>query len=152
VSLQLRTWYALAPIALLGCATAYRNEAGSSITGGGFREEGPGKLVKVGFSGNSFIDGRTTDQYALFRAAEYAQASGKPYFVVYKSMRDAAKDRRASEANVGFVGGKPQAFVWVRLLDEDASQAMETAAVLKRRDEVLAAGTSTPDAKDEVTR
>jgi hypothetical protein len=44
-------------LTLAGCATGYNDLKNPlSLTGGYWDEPGPGKLVKVGFAGNAFIE------------------------------------------------------------------------------------------------
>jgi hypothetical protein len=121
---------AAAALALSGCATAYRSEA-TPLSDGGFQSDGPGHLVRVGFAGNGFISARNVRRYALFRAAEYADSQHKPYFLLYPTLLDAAKDAPGAEPSVGMVGGKPRAIAYLLLLDQKEPQALETAALLE---------------------
>lgn len=139
----------LAPLILLACATPYRNEARSSLTGGAFRDEGPGKLVRIGFSGNGYTKSATVAQYAVFRAAELAQERGKPYFLLYRNLRDGAADRPSGTPNVGIVGGHPTALGYVLLLDQQRPNAIETASVLRQRDALLAAESRAQEQEEE---
>lgn len=136
MSISPRALSLVVPLALLGCATSYENAHASS------RQEGPGKLIKIGFSANGYTENAKAMQYALFRAAEAAQESGKPFFIIYKTMRDAAADRAADEPNLGIVGNRPEAFAFVMLLDQKRPHAKDTAELLKQRDQALASTTT----------
>jgi hypothetical protein len=127
---MVRLAVAAAALAAAGCATAYRNDAASSFTGGGFQGDGPGHLVRIGFSGNGYTSVETVRRYALFRAAEYAKAQGKPYFLLYPRLLDAARDAPGDLPSVGTVGGKSMAVAFVLLLDQEEPRALQTSAIL----------------------
>jgi hypothetical protein len=122
-------WVMAAALVVSGCATAYRNDA-TSLTGGGAKTKGPGRLVRVVFYGNGLTPSFTIARYAVFRAAEYAHAKGKPYFVLYPTITEAAMDRPANGPAVMNLGGKTMATTYVLALDKAAPGALETAELL----------------------
>ena len=113
--------------ALSGCATQYQ---GVGVTGGHFEANGPGKLVKVTFSGNGFITADKVQQYAMYRCAEVAQQGGRAHFVIYDSLMAAAAEQPSRQPRVGTLGGKPTAFAFLLPLDAPRAGSLETKAVL----------------------
>jgi hypothetical protein len=130
---------AFAALLLQGCApTSYLQERGGGFSaGGGYRLRGPGKLVKVGFEGFGAKEEAMVQRYAVFRAAEFAQAEQKPWFQLFRSLGDVLRDRPVYGPGVGMMGAKPHAFAFVLLLDEPRPKAKKTADVLA---EMKAAG------------
>jgi nucleotide-binding universal stress UspA family protein len=125
-------WMVAATLMVSGCTTAYRGQYGKSLKGGGTRTQGPGRLARVAFYGNGFTSASVIAQFAVFRAAEYAHAQGKPYFLLYPTLIAAAMDQPASSPAVGLVGGKAQATAYVLPIEEPAPGALETAALLAK--------------------
>ncbi|MGB3461333.1 CC0125/CC1285 family lipoprotein [Rhodanobacter lindaniclasticus] len=114
---------AMVAAALLGgCATGYHSDKGviRGYTGGYWEQPGPGELLKVGFSGNGYIDRDTTHAYLMYRCAELALQRHKPYFRLYESLPDAIRDRPSMDLTVGRVAGAMGDWVFV-LFDQDYS-------------------------------
>lgn len=111
-----------------GCATQYQS---MGFTGGHATAQAPGKLKRVVFSGNGYTTADLTQTYATYRCAEVAQASNKPYFIMYESLFAAAADRPSSTPRVGLVQNKPSSTVFMLMLDIPRPGRLETAAVLR---------------------
>lgn len=129
-------------LALGGCATPYK----SLGLGGGYQDSnGPGHLERVDFAGNGYSDPEKMKVFALYRAAETAQARKKEFFVMYDSLISAARDRPSEMPRVGTIGGFPWAFAFVRFTDQNVTGANNTAEILKRYAEAVKS--SVPDQK-----
>lgn len=126
-------------LSLAGCATSYQSGA-YSYTGGHFEEKGPGKLEKISFSANGFTDFAVTEKYAIYRAAEVAKAKGKPYFIMYDSLYNAAREVPSFRPRLGWVQNKPTATSFVLLLDKPRRGAQQTDKVLDELKDVIATG------------
>lgn len=124
--------FAFAALVLGACAaTPYVQERhGGLLVGGGYRLQGPGKVVKVGFVGRNTAEEAMVQRYAVYRAAEFAQAEQKPWFLLFKSLGDVLRDRPAYGPSLGTMAGVPHAFAYVLLLDEQRPKARKTADVL----------------------
>lgn len=119
---------------LTGCATQYQS---SGLTGGHMESIGPGHLQRIDFSGNGYSDASKMRVFALYRAAEAAQAQHKPYFVIYDSLLSAARNRPSEMPRVGSIGGKPWAYAFVKYHEVSVDGANETAVVLKKYAEAV---------------
>lgn len=121
-------------LALTGCATGYHSATNPllGLTGGYWDQKGPGSLIKVGFSGNGFIDRDKVATYLLYRSAEVAQREGGTHFLFYTSLPDAVADKRSSERSVGTLGGKPATYAYILLAQADEAQALSAAEVIAR--------------------
>ncbi len=139
-----RVMGAVVLLATTGCATAYRNEAASSITGGGLRDEGPGHLVRIGFSGNGYTSAEKASRFTLYRAAEYARAHGKRFFLLYPTLVDAARNRPGSTPTVGMVGGKPIVTTYVLLVDGEEPEALDATPLLEELERDQGGGPKPP--------
>jgi hypothetical protein len=111
-----------------GCATQYQS---IGITGGHQDSIGPGHLERIDFSGNGYSEPGKMKVFALYRAAEAAQAKKKPFFVLYDSLLSAAQNRPSEMPRVGTLGGKPWAYAFVKFQDQKVAGANDTAEVLK---------------------
>ena len=125
---------ALLAVALAGCATGYHSATNPllGLSGGYWDQKGPGSLIKVGFSGNGFIDRDKVATYLLYRCAEVAQREGGTHFVFYTSLPDAVADKRSSERSVGTLGGKPSTYAYIILARADETQALSAEEVITR--------------------
>lgn len=125
---------AMAALALSGCATGYRsiNTPLLGFSGGYWEQRGPGQLIKVGFSGNGFIDAATVSDYLLYRCAEVAQREGSTHFVLYTNLPAAISDRRSSDRHVFTTFGKPDGHAYILLVPADAPSALSVQEVLDR--------------------
>lgn len=134
----------LAAMLLGGCATGYHDAANPILgyTGGYWDAPGPGQLIKVGFSGNGFIKKEQVGIYVLYRCAEVAQSHGKDYFVMYDNLPAAILDKRSAERNVGTLGGKPSAYVYILLRDQDGVDVLSAKAILDKRKQAESAETA----------
>lgn len=112
-----------------GCATTY-GTGKIGLTGGAMATTATPRLQKVIFYGNGFTSPDIAQKYALFRAAEYARDQGKPWFLMYATLTDAALDRTTLLPNLGSVDNKPAAFAYVRLLDQEQPNATRTDDIL----------------------
>ena len=115
----------------VGCATPYQSGA-LSFTGGHNAVTGPGKLVRIDFAGNGFIDNETAEIYAYYRCAEYTKEQGKNFFLLYGSLTDAAKDKRGNKVSLGLVGSKPVAYAYILLRDEPESLYKYPESIIKK--------------------
>lgn len=115
-------------LALGGCGTPYK----SLGLGGGYQDStGPGHLERVDFAGNGYSDPEKMKVFALYRAAETAQARKKGFFVMYDSLFKAARNQPSDMPRVGTIGGFPWAFAFVRFTDQNVPGAKNTAETLK---------------------
>jgi hypothetical protein len=115
-------------LALGGCGTPYK----SLGLGGGYQDSnGPGHLERVDFAGNGYSEPEKMKVFALYRAAETAQARNKGFFVMYDSLFNAARNRPSDMPRVGTIGGFPWAFAFVRFSDQNVAGAKNTAETLK---------------------
>ncbi|WP_143606055.1 CC0125/CC1285 family lipoprotein [Variovorax sp. 54] len=121
-------------LALAGCGTPYK----SLGLGGGYQDSnGPGHLERVDFAGNGYSEPEKMKVFALYRAAETAQAKKKEFFVMYDSLLNAARNRPSEMPRVGTIGGFPWAFAFVRFSNQDIAGANSTAEILKRYAEAV---------------
>jgi hypothetical protein len=124
---------------LIACPVPYERASDNKPTG--FTDyEGAGKLVTVSFVGNGFTSPQVVEQYAIYRAAEVANAKGKPYFVMYRSLLDAARDVPSRHPCTGMAYASPVATSFILLLDEPRPGAQRTAEVLDQLKDVIATG------------
>jgi hypothetical protein len=130
-------WVLAGALVLGGCATQYQS---AGLTGGHRDGHGPGKLEMVQFMGNGYITQELTQKYALYRSAEVARAKGKPYFVLYDSLRSAARGIPDTIPQVGQIQGKPTATAFLLLLDAPRPGARDTQATLDELRDVVATG------------
>ena len=133
-------FYRLATLAacfsLTACATSYQSAAGS-LTGGHNERKGPGNLELVEFYGNGYTSLALAEQYTTYRCAEVAQAKGKPYFIMYDTLNNAARDIPSFRPLVGSIQNKPHAVSFVLLLDAPRRGALETKTVLADLKQVI---------------
>lgn len=130
-----KTMSALLFVLLAGCATSYQD---AGLTGGHFEKKGPGQLEVVYFSANGYSDSQVVMIYAIYRCAEVARKKHKPYFVIYDSLSDAARDRVSQNPVMGWVQNKPVATAYVLFLDQSRHGAQDTQEVLNRyRDTII---------------
>ena len=115
-------------LALTACGTQYQS---IGLAGGHQESAGPGHLERVDFYGNGYTEPGQTKVFALYRAAETAQAKKMSYFVMYDSLLSAAAHRPSEMPRVGTLGGKPWAYAYVLFLNEKVPGANNTAEVLK---------------------
>ncbi len=127
-------------ILLTGCATQYQSVG---MTGGHRDMAGPGKLEMVQFLANGYTSEALTEKYALYRCAEVAKAKGKPFFMLYTSLLNAARDRPSANPQVGIMQGKPAATAFVLLLDAPRPGVHDTQATLDELRDVIATGNLT---------
>lgn len=132
----------IAATMLSACATGYHDASNPILgyTGGYWDAPGPGQLLKVGFSGNGFSKKEQVGTYLLYRCAEVAADHGKDYFVMYENLPAAIRDRRSTERVVGTLGGKPNAYVYILLRDEDGVNVMSAKAILDKKKQAESAG------------
>lgn len=122
---------------LTGCATQYGS---SGFTGGYSEKRLNDRLLKVDFSGNSYITADKVQMYALYRCAELARDAKKPYFLLYDSLTAAARGIPASQPRAGMLGTKPAAFALMALEDVARPGAQEVSVVLARLGPLVHAG------------
>lgn len=131
--------------ALSACATGYHSASNPilGLSGGYWDHPGPGRLIKVGFSGNGFITREKVSTYLLFRCAEVARREGGSHFVFYTSLPDAIGDKRSSERTVGALGGKPSTYAYILVVPPDEQQALSVDEVITRLGPIVKPDTST---------
>lgn len=115
--------------AVCACATPYQSIA-HSYTGGFLDGLRVGKLEKISFYGNGYIDATTVGTYTLYRCAEVAKSKGKPYFLLYENLYRASLAWPSESPTIGVVGSKPAGIAFVLFLDHPAPGAKETQKVL----------------------
>lgn len=121
-------------VALSGCATGYHSATNPilGLSGGYWDQKGPGSLIKVGFSGNGFIEREKVATYLLYRCAEVARREGGTHFLFYTSLMDAVADKRSSERIVSTLGGKPATYAYIVLTQAEEQQALSADEVIAR--------------------
>ncbi|CAN7210303.1 hypothetical protein LJR143_000567 [Pseudoxanthomonas sp. LjRoot143] len=124
---------------LSACATGYHSASNPilGLTGGYWDQPGPGRLIKVGFSGNGYITPDKVATYLLFRCAEVAQREGGSHFIFYTSLPDAIDDRRSSERKVNALGGKPATYAYILVVPGEEPDALSAADVISRLEPVV---------------
>ncbi|WP_420474899.1 CC0125/CC1285 family lipoprotein [Noviherbaspirillum sp. ST9] len=127
---------ALAAAVLGGCATTYQDARNPflGMAGGYWDLPGPGELIKVGFSGNSYIERDKVSDFLLRRCAELTKKSGKEYFALYKNLPDAVQDKRSARKVTTTIIGKPNAHVYILTFDKDGSGLLNASEILERFD------------------
>lgn len=113
-----------------GCATAYQSGQ-FSYTGGYIDLPVNDQMRKVVFYANGFTGVETAVKYARFRCAELAEAAGKPYFIMYPSLEDAAIGRTSRVPSAGNIGNKPAAYAFLTLSDESKLGSIKTSEVIE---------------------
>ncbi|MFZ6680072.1 hypothetical protein [Undibacterium sp. Tian12W] len=117
----------LSSVFVTGCAIPLQN---SGMNGGYIEAPGPGKLEQVTFSGIVYIEPGRVLANVNYRVAEIAKSKNKPYFLMYRTLSDAALGLPASSSIVGWMGMKPTASVFALYLDESQPGALKTSTVL----------------------
>ncbi len=117
-----------------GCATGYHSQSNpiAGFTGGYWDQKGPGRLIKVGFDGNSYIERDKVGTYLLYRCAEVAQREGSNYFVMYSSLPAAIMDKRSSGRTVATTGGKPSTYAYILLMDQEGPGVLSVKDTIER--------------------
>lgn len=123
-----------------GCATGYQDATNPLLgwAGGYWDLKGPGKLTKVGFSGNGYIKREKVGEFLLLRCAEVAKREGMSHFVIFNHLPAAIKDQRVKQDEINdigtfsTVGGKPSAFVYILAQPESANDALNADELIKR--------------------
>lgn len=110
-----------------GCATPYKAHG---IAGGYGSITGFGKLDRVYFGGNGYTDLSTAKKYALYRAAEISRKNNKPYFLIYETLNDAARNNFAREPAGFLLKNFPAAEAFVVGVDQPQPGSLSTEAVL----------------------
>ena len=115
---------------LAGCATPYSGNFLTAFTGGFTEGDAPGDLVAISFSGNGFISAETVSAYTMYRSAEYTIEQGGTHFVAYNNLVDAAVNNMADTPHIGTIGGKPNATLYILVLDHSEVGAFVAADVM----------------------
>ncbi len=114
-----------------GCATSYQNST-FSISGGYSNQKVTKSLEKISFTGNAYTKTDVVIKYALYRSAEFANENNKPYFLMFASLRHAAKLIPTAMPIFGSIGKKTIAYSYVLLLDENQTGARSTAEIMEQ--------------------
>lgn len=120
---------------LTACASAYESRTANRFRGvqGGYEEEaGPGKLIKVSYTGTLGVGVHMAAHYVLYRSAEIAQREGKPYFALYRDLPSALQDRRSQKSDFSTLHGHAFSYAYILPLETDAEGLLSAAAVLKQ--------------------
>lgn len=125
---------AMIAVALCGCATGYHDARNPilGIAGGYWDEPGPGRLLKVGFSANSFSRNEMVENFLLYRCAEVAKREGASHFVLYATLPDAVADKRSSGRTVKSTFGKPATFAYILPVPAGEPSALSSAELIAR--------------------
>jgi hypothetical protein len=121
---------------LSGCATQGQ---GYRMIDEHVEQVGSGELHLV-TSGDGYTSPELAQNYILYRCAELAQSHNKPFFIMYDTLVDAARERPTSTPLNGLVLGKPIGSTFVLLLDARRPSAKRTSAVLEELKKTVAAG------------
>ncbi|RSZ57864.1 hypothetical protein HF313_24310 [Massilia atriviolacea] len=126
---------ALAPLMLSACGSDYRprNVIGLRGLDGGYEEEpGPGKLIKVSYTGPSSATVYMAANAVLYRSAEITQREGKAYFALYNDLPSAMKDRRSEKTVFSTIGGRAFSSAYIIPFAENAPGLLSAAEVIAR--------------------
>lgn len=91
-----------------------------------------GRLTKITFYGNSYLNQEKAQIYALYRSAEYAQLAKKNYFILYPTLYAASKGQYIHMPVVALSGVSPHAYSYVYLSDSYIPGAHKTSDVLQQ--------------------
>lgn len=130
-----KLWTAIGLMAALsGCATGYHSATNPILgyTGGYWDAKGPGRLIKVGFSGNAFIKEDVVEKYLLYRCAEVTRREGGTHFVLYSSLPNAIRDVRSAEREARSLGGKPYTWAYIDIVAAGTANAHSAEDVITR--------------------
>ncbi|HEX8613176.1 MAG TPA: hypothetical protein VF800_17950 [Telluria sp.] len=126
---------ALLAIALPACTSGYESRTANLFRGvqGGYEEApGPGKLIKVSYTGSLGVGVHIAAHYVLYRSAEIAQREGKPYFALYQDLPSALKDRRSPKATFSTVDGMAFSYAYILPLDANEEGLLSATAVMRQ--------------------
>jgi hypothetical protein len=141
-----KPWVAIGVMAALtGCATGYHSATNPilGMTGGYWDAKGPGRLIKVGFSGNGFIKEAQVETYLLYRCAEVTRREGGTHFVLYSSLPNAIRDVRSAEREARSLGGKPYTWAYIDIVAAGTIDAHSADEVITRLGPIVHPATKT---------
>ena len=136
-----RTWAAVAATFILaGCvtvATPYEaldprlSRGGMPFIGMGYYDApGPAKLYTVSYASFTVLSDERVNAAGLRRCAQIAKEQNKPYFLIFHSLHDAARERPAAEPMNTVVSGRSMSSAFILLLDQPRPGARETQAII----------------------
>lgn len=131
---------AAALVSLGGCATGYKSAAtyrAFGLAGGYVETEAPGNLQRVEFGGNGLTPVDLLEKYGLYRWSEFSLSKGKPYFMLYRSLTDAALERPTLRPVISKVQAKPNATAYLLLLDKPQSGSFDARKVMQELKDVI---------------
>jgi hypothetical protein len=126
---------AAATVALTACGSDYRPRTRFALQGldGGYEEEpGPGKLIKVSYTGPLSATVYMAANSVLYRSAEITQREGKAYFALYNDLPSALHDRRSEKTVYSTVGGRAFSYAYILPFQDDAPGLLSAAEVIAR--------------------
>lgn len=92
------------------------------------------KLTRLYFNMSTAPASRNPEEYLINKAAEYAYQNKKPYFVLYKSLSDAARNNSSIDVRLGnsfrAVNIAPIACAYLLLLNEHQENAFNTKKII----------------------
>lgn len=119
-----------ATLCLSACAVSYETGTKRSIGPLADSKNTVGKLERVTFVGNQYTSRYLAEQYTIYRCAEVAKERGKPYFILYDSLTNAAQNISSLYPKQGTVIRQPQITAYVLLLGSPQPGSQETKTVL----------------------
>lgn len=126
---------ALFSLMLTACGSDYRPRTMFALQGldGGYEEEpGPGKLIKVSYTGPLGATVHMAANSVLYRSAEITQREGKAYFALYNDLPSALKDRRAATTLFSTIGGRAFSYAYIVPFQGHAPGLLSAAEVIAR--------------------
>ncbi|NHZ35062.1 hypothetical protein [Massilia rubra] len=128
--------FSLALLLTLAACSDYRERTWLTYQGrdaGGYEEEaGPGKLIKVSYTGPLGVHVYMAANSVLYRSAEITQREGKAYFALYNDLPSALKDRRSEKAIFSTVGGRAFSYAYIVPFQDNAPGLLSAAEVIAR--------------------
>jgi len=116
-----------------GCATSYHSTDDMLFgwMGGYWDRKGPGELTQVGFSANAASDKDIVRKYLMYRCAELTVAENKNYFVMYKTIAHAIRNKPLVKIPFLANARKPGAHVYILMEDTQLNKSYSARQVLK---------------------
>lgn len=125
--------FLLSLLLLTSCSTAYQDANNPfHITGGYGSEKGLGNLDTVYFYANGYTTPEQANEFAVRRAAELAQSKHMPYFALYQTLGDAAKNKKTTSPLTTYSFDKPTSRAFIVYHEHKEAGDISTAAILNK--------------------
>lgn len=116
-----------------GCATSYHAYSDFKFIGasdGYWDAKGPGKLFKVGFVGNNYLEKDKLTEYLLYRCAEIAKQEGGSYFLAYDTLPLAVAGKLIKTTSSTTVKFNPSGFLYILPISDNEENALSVERLL----------------------